>query len=163
MKTVLVMAVWLLAALLSVPAGFAQQQNDAKEKKEKKVITEDDIATAPAEENAETAAKTGPDASPPAPETPEEPLTPEAELAAAQKEYDTAARAEQSLKSKLQALQDKAATEPSEFRRTMYQEAVVNQQVTLEEFKAQQEAAQKKIEAAQAKVDAEKQGGKKPK
>jgi hypothetical protein len=58
---------------------------------------------------------------------------------------------EEVLRKNLDDLQEKASNEQSEFRRNMYQDMVSNQQVTLSDFRRQQEQLQQQIDAEKSK------------
>ncbi|MGE5111426.1 MAG: hypothetical protein ACM3JB_11250 [Acidobacteriaceae bacterium] len=58
---------------------------------------------------------------------------------------------EEVLQKNLNDLQEKASNEQSEFRRNMYLDMVSNQQVTLSDFRRQQEQLQQQIDAEKSK------------
>lgn len=159
MKRYLYLVIVLAVALVALPVA-AQQQTDTKKPR---VITEDDIskpstdtpaATADADKDKaadgdkknEATADEGDDRS---------------DVEKAQDDVKKWEHEEASLKSKLATLQEKEASEPSEFRKQMYRDAYNNQQTTLGELAQKRAEAEKRLSNAQAKENEE--GGPKPK
>ena len=160
----------VLVALLAAPALAQQQQDEPslgdlskqnKEKKAAKVLTEDDVkssspagTTSASDENKDKDNEKKDDAA-------AEPGDNRSDVEKAQDDVKKWTHEEASLKGKLATLEEKAAAEPSEFRRQMYRDAVNNQQTTLGELAQKKADAEKRLNDAKAKEEAD--GGAKPK
>ena len=146
----------LLLAFALLFGGVSFAQNDtplgdvARKKsttaKAKRVITEDDIPSAPLPpEAAPSETKKAADPTEAQLATAEDgtanpdgkPLTPEQKLQTMQAQAEKLKTYEASLTKHLKQIADKLENEPSEFRRNMYSEALQRQAGTLESFKKQ--------------------------
>lgn len=161
MKRYLYLVIVLAAALVALPATAQQQQSDTK--KPVKVITEDDISKPSSDEPAATA-DAGQDKSEEKKDdaaAAADPGDTRSDVEKAQDDVKKWEHEEASLKGKLATLQQKEASEPSEFRKQMYRDAYNNQQTTLGELAQKRAEAEKRLSDAQAKETEE--GGPKPK
>jgi len=147
MKRLHCLVALLLVAALAVPA-MAQ----SGPKKEKRVITEDDLAasrppsTEPASSTTPAEVKEG--------EKKEGEGEPEDTRTEAQKAADEVKKwdaEEKLLQKKLATIEQKLQSETSEFRRQMYTEAIQNQQITLQEHRAKKAAAEQRLAEAKEK------------
>src|SRR3954469_7572598 len=170
MKRFLQVMAFALAALIAaaLPAAAQQQEETSlgevakQNKKPAKVLTEDDLKSSggsatPADPSSDADKEKDQDKQEAAAEDPNDTRS---DVEKAQDDVKKWEHEEDTLKRKLDKLQEKEAAETSEFRKQMYRDAVNNQQTTLGELAQKKAEAEKKLSDAQSK---EQEEGPKPK